>query len=300
MNRSTGSRGGLVAHLVWPLGGVLAGLLATGGLWWLRSLGESGRYLSMQAASDFVHRFTLIAAPVALIGLVLAWTLSEIGGMGGKLATCFHIAVALLLATLLGTTSHLLIFDLSLEQAGRAGQWLQPPKEAWDLDPEQGQWNETSAGLPNLQTEALLQGAVLTLDRRSLALKLPSGGFRWSRPRPGPPPAHLLLSAGQIIYAGPGGAFEDDVVVLAVDLASGRRLWEFHVLGRSVKHLGIEASRPLVEIWRPASTLRYLLDWPRARVIASTGEVAAERRTNQHLRKPPGASQGAQGPQKVP
>ena len=65
--------------------------------------------------------------------------------MGGRLATCFHIAVALLLAILLGTTSHLLIFDLSLEQAGRAGQWVQAPKEAWDLNPEQGRWSETSA-----------------------------------------------------------------------------------------------------------------------------------------------------------
>ena len=53
-------------------------------------------------------------------------------------------------------------------------------------------------------------------------------------------------------------------------------------------------------VMRQRCPRRYLLDWPRARVIASIGEVAAERTTNQHFRQSPDAGPGTQAPKEVP
>ncbi|MBN2495993.1 MAG: hypothetical protein JXR96_15480 [Deltaproteobacteria bacterium] len=250
---------------VWLLGAAAGGALAGAALFSLQTLFSGGDYLCLQARSDPVHRFALFCAPACLAGLVLAWALGELAHLHRWIRLSGRIAVGTLLGLLFGTLSFTLRFDRALERQGLAGQLLAHgavPSEPGSGPAMSGPWAERSAEEPNLATGALPNGDVLTLDRRTLARKTESGAFRWNRPRPGPPPAWLVLLHGRVaVLAGPGPDFEDDAVIAAVDIQSGRGLWELHLLGRRVLPPIAEGDRLAVLVQRPSGASLHLLDW---------------------------------------
>ena len=235
-----------------------AGFAAVGGaaafgLW---SLITGGGYLDLQRDSDPAHRLVVIGTPAAAGLLILLWMLSELAKLRAWLRWTGRALTGLALAGLLGLPVFIALFDLRLEASGLDGQFERHANSA-PSGPDglpQGIWQEASASAPGLAVEGLGQGEYLTLDRRTLARKRPDGSYAWHRPRPGPPPARLVLSRGRIYYTGPGPEFEDDVVVAALEPDRGALLWSLHGLGNAISEAVVDGDRLVIASQRPASS----------------------------------------------
>lgn len=239
-----------------------AGLLLAGIAYAVLSLSSAGTYLPMQALSDPFHRLVLIGLPVAAGVLVLVWTLSELGHLGAWFRFIGRGLTALSLAFCTCAPVAVLLFDLRLEAQGlagvlTAGAGVPGSTRSMGL---QGTFCERSAQEPNLLIEGLASGEVFTLDRRTLARKRADGSFAWHLPRPGPPPACLMLDRGLAFYTGPGLQFEDDVVAAGVQLETGTLLWTLHGLGNAASPMSVEGDQAAFASWRPSTSAVRLID----------------------------------------
>jgi hypothetical protein len=226
------------------------------------SLSSAGTYLPMQALSDPLHRLVLIGLPVAAGLLALVWTLSELGRLGAWFRIAGRGLTAFSLAFATCAPVAVLLFDLRLEAQGLEGELM---AGAGVLEPSsirglQGSFCEKSALEPNLVIEGLASGDMLTLDRRTLARKRSDGSFAWHLPRPGPPPACLVLDRGLAFYTGPGPQFEDDVVAAGVQLETGMLSWTLHGLGNAASPMAVEGNRAAFASWRPSTSAVRLID----------------------------------------
>ncbi len=258
---------GRLKRLAWYAGAALSGAAGALVAFGILAAGETGNYLGLQAASDPVHRLAVAAVPACAAVLVLVWMLSELGRLRAWLRWSGRTLVALSLAAVVGLPVFVLLFDLHLESRGLVGQlttFTAPAPVVGDgPDGVRGPFRERSAARPNLAVENLDGGDVLTLDRRTLARKRPSGSFAWHLPRPGPPPAALVLDGRRVFYSGPGPDHEDDVVVVAADLATGRRLWSLHCLGNAVSEVALHGSMLAFTTRRPSTSAVHLVDLDR-------------------------------------
>ncbi len=217
----------------WLLGAALAGagLGAAGAAAWLAS--ASSTYLALQASSDALHRAVVLGVPAAVVILALTWTLAELGRYLAWPRRIGRGLAALCLAASLGLPACVLVYDRGLEARGLEGELIlppAPPPAPAGAGVELGPYQEDPAS-PGLASAPLDDGSFLTLERRSLARKQPGGAFTWSRARPGPPPASLVLAGGLLAYTGPGPDFPDDALLEVCSLDSGRLWLRLHVLG---------------------------------------------------------------------
>jgi hypothetical protein len=247
------------------LGGGLAGAGAGGA--WLAS--PWGGYLSLQAASDPVHLTVVLTTPAALVLLIGLWMLSELGKESRRLGRLGRTLAPLALAVLTGGPALAVVFDLGLERRGLEGElWVPDPAAArpgpFGLDgapwPVLGTQAEESAERPGVASAPLPDGSALVLDRRTLARKRPDGSFAWSRSRPGRPPGGLASAGGQVLVTGHGPDHEDDLVLSAVELESGRLLWRLHVLGWSVSPPVVAGAEVAFVAARPATCELHVIE----------------------------------------
>lgn len=244
----------------WLILAALAAAAGAGafGLWLLIT---GGAYLQMQRASDPVHRLAVIGLPVAAGLLVLLWMLSELAKLRVWLRWTGRALAGLAIAGLLGLPTFVGLFDVCLEARGLAGQLEIGTSSAGSPSDglPAGAWQEASADRPGLIVEGLAGGEYLTLDRRTLARKRPDGSFVWHLPRPGRPPARLVLADGRMYYTGPGDGFDDDVVVAALSPSRGALLWRLNGLGRAISEAVVDGRQLVVASRRPATSAVRLL-----------------------------------------
>jgi hypothetical protein len=225
-----------------PLVGAGAGLVA--------APGSGDAYLTLQALSDSHHRFAVLALPSGLVALLLAGLAARLFRRRKPIRQAAGLVAMLSGAFFAGVLAFILRFDAVIERSGLEGQWV-GEKTASVAGDVLGPFGEDQNG-PGVATSELASGDVITLDRRTLARKTSDGSFRWNLRRPGPHPGSILVAGDAVLYAGPGGDYEDDLVLMAVDLESGARRWAFHTLGRRAwmvvedEHLCLVAARPAI------------------------------------------------------
>jgi len=240
-------------------------LLAAGG-GWLLAPGSGAVYLQLQARSDALHRGAVLAEPILAVSFVLL----------GLLALVFadfpwprRILAGLTLASLaagLGLGAYVLHFDLTIEEAGSAGQFTSArPAKISGQQRWAGPWQESDG--PGIASPPRDDGHLVELDRISLTLKDADGRRIWNRRRPGGWPASLLLGERHLLLALPSDRWEDDVLLQLVELDSGRLVSEFHVLGRRISIPLARGPRVVLATWRPSGTALYVLDLAGPRLL---------------------------------
>lgn len=240
-------------------------LLAVAG-GWLLAPGAGADYLQLQGQSDALHRGAVLAEPMLALSFVLL-------GLLALVFADFHwprrILTTLTLAALaggLGLGAYVVRFDLAIERAGTEGRFISrlpagsPGPGTWA-----GPWKEDDG--PGIATPPRPDGRFVELDRMSLSLKDAGGRRVWNRRRPGGWPASLLLGKEHLLLGLPSDRWEDDVVLQLIELASGRLVSEFHVLGRRIAVLAARGPRVSLATWRPSSTNFYVLDLTGPRVL---------------------------------
>jgi hypothetical protein len=242
---------------VFPL--VLMGLVLSGvAAGYLAGPGRQVEYLGLQEMSDSSHRLAIVVLPSCLLGLLLALIMSR---LGWRLAARTMLSLALtVFASVLAFIIH---FDGAIEKKGLRGQLITGQVQRGAPGDVLGPFVEEPQG-PGVTTSDLADGDVLTLDRRTLARRNSAGTYLWNRPRPGRHPATLMVAGDTIFFAGPGPEFEDDILLTAVDLASGRLRWSFHCLGNQVR-ITLEADRLALVAARPSHSVVILLGWTEPR-----------------------------------
>lgn len=136
------------------LGALLGLLLAPAG---------SSKYLELQAASDGVHRFAVIALPAGLLAALVCLLLSIVKKRSPKIRAGARTAMGCALGVCLGVLVFIVRFDSVIEQRGTAGQ-LVPVDE----HREQFRWKPT-ARLVDEDTEYFLGPGYLYVDNAAVA-----------------------------------------------------------------------------------------------------------------------------------
>lgn len=225
---------------------------------------DLGQYLSMQSLSDSVHRTAVLLMPIGLAFLALIWMLSELGKLAAVLRWTGRVFAFLAATSVFGTLVFIILFDSRLETVGMKGQFVTEKSRTFttqslpasDLH---GFLRETSKEQAGLAVNGLSLGHIITLDRKTLARKIPGSSFLWSVFRPGPPPAYLSLDRDVIYYTGPGPDFDDDIVACAVKISTGSVLWLLHGLGNWASPVVSHGSYASFISARPSSSTVRLL-----------------------------------------
>ncbi len=220
----------------WITRAALLGIFFLGlGLGWLLCPSGARAYLDLQAYSDSVHRFAVLWLPISGVAFLFFWPICRVFEEFVWVRRVTLAIMALALAFGAGVASYVLRFDGGIERAGLRGQMsayttkLPGIDGSWLLGP----YLEDDDG-PGVATDKLPGGDYLTLDKRRLARRTVTDGYRWSRRRGGLWPAVLLVTPTIIFLAMPSGQYPDDIVISAVELVSGRGLFDFHCLGDRV------------------------------------------------------------------
>jgi len=236
---------------------------------WLTGPGQEKTYLQLQFASDSVHRFAVLALPVSAVVYLFFWPIGRVFVEFDWVRRVTRSIMMAALACFCATGAYILRFDSAIEQKGLAGQFIAADTDfaapRSDYRP-QGPFREDDSG-PGVASGELPGGDYLTLDRRTLARRTPDDGYRWSRKRPGRWPASLVVTADTVLLAMPGADFEDDVLLCAVELASGRLRFAFHCLGNSISPVVTQGKLLAFTIRRPSLSAVYLFDWARPRLL---------------------------------
>ncbi len=225
-------------------------------------------YLDLQARSDSIHRFSVLFLPMCLVAIALLWPIGRVFADFRFIHLPIRVLLSVLWLSASMWTGYLLRFDQCIEQKGLAGQFI-PPRPAVSLATAKGSGRGPyhEEGGPGIATPNLPNGDHLTLDRRTLALRNATGGYRWNRLRDYGWPAAMMLTAETVLLTGPGLKFEDDVVLSVVELQSGRRWYEYHTLGNGITPVSIDGDFLAFATNRPARSSVVLLDWVHARSV---------------------------------
>jgi hypothetical protein len=153
----------------------LFGLMSAGVLGciaaWVLKPGAASTYLELQASSDTVHRFTLVALPLAIVFAIISGVLAyRLRNRFRYLLVGFDLACLVLVSSILTYT---LSFDASLETHGLVGQFKFGPDPS--VHP-----SESGSFLALGDTQLWLGGGAYEDDTVLLAIALDSGQVRWS------------------------------------------------------------------------------------------------------------------------
>ncbi|MBW1871006.1 MAG: hypothetical protein JRJ19_03025 [Deltaproteobacteria bacterium] len=231
----------------------------------------SAAYLNLQAESDGVHRYAVFCLPICLVVVFIFWPISRVFGEFTWIRRVTRGLVGLAWLWAASTAGYVVGFDSTIEQNGLRGQF----ERSGDIKPKLskdtflvGPFKEGTDG-PGIATSDLPSGEHLTLDRNSLALRTATGAYKWNRARSGRWPASISVAHETVFVAGPGPEFEDDVVVTAVELRSGRKYFDFHCLGNSVTSLVIEGANLAFCTRRQSVSSVNLIDWIESEAVWS-------------------------------
>ncbi len=246
----------------WITRGALLGVFLLGlGLGWLLVPAGEWAYLDLQADSDAVHRFAVLWLPISGVVFLFFWPIGRVFEEFVWVRRVTLAVMAIALAFGAGVASHVLRFDGGIERAGLRGQMLAYSTKvpgiggSWLLGP----YREDDDG-PGIATDKLPGGDYLTLDKRRLARRTAADGYRWSRHRDGLWPAMLVVTPVTVLLAMPSGQYPDDITISAVELVSGRGLFDFHCLGNRVSAPVVRGEILAFTIGRPSSSAVYLLN----------------------------------------
>jgi hypothetical protein len=146
--------------------GILIGLLFAPG-------GSAG-YLDLQAASDGVHRFAVIALPAGLLFALVFLLLSVIKKRSAGIRLTARTAMGCALGVCLGVLVFIVRFDSVIEQRGTAGQLVLPDDHRDEL-----RW-KPSVRLADEDTEYFMGPGYLYADNLAIAaVDRSSGRLRW-------------------------------------------------------------------------------------------------------------------------
>jgi hypothetical protein len=233
--------------------------------------GSSAAYLDLQAKSDGVHRYAVLCLPICLVVVFIFWPISRVFTEFAwvKLITRGLVGLAWLWAA--STAGYVVSFDSAIENNGLRGQFIRgadiKPKLSDDSH-RLGPFKEGADG-PGIATSELPSGEYLTLDRNSLALRTLGNGYRWNRARSGRWPASIDVAHETVFVTGPGPVFEDDIVLTAVELRSGRKYFDFHCLGNAVTNLVIEGASLAFCTRRHSVSSVNLINWVESETVWS-------------------------------
>lgn len=244
---------------------IVAVLLGCAAGWFFKP-GATSAYLELQAISDTVHRFTLLALPLAIVFAIISGILAH------RLRNRFRNILVGISAVSLGLGSgiltYTLLLDTRLEERGLVGQFESPDASELPIETVRvkvlGPFSEEPEGpqaaKPHAVHQALPNGDVVTLDRQGLARTTANGNVRWNLPRPSQRPSSLLIIGDSLFWLC-GGDYEDDTLLLVIALNSGRVRWSYHCLGNRAFPPAVEGFDLAFATWRPATSSVVLMWW---------------------------------------
>lgn len=247
----------------WIVRAALLGICVIGlVLGWLLSPSCERAYLDLQAGSDAAHRMAVLWLPVSAVAFLFFWPIARVFEEFVWIRRVSLTVMTTALAFGSGLASYIVSFDRGIEQAGLRGQFeifAAGKATTGGAGGVLGPFHEGKDG-PGIASDALPDGDYLTLDKRTLSRRTSSGGYRWSRKRGGLWPAWLVVTPARVLLAMPSGKYPDDMILAAVDLESGRWLFDFHCLGNRMSAPRLSGDRLAFTIARHSNSAVYLLD----------------------------------------
>ncbi|RME21141.1 MAG: hypothetical protein D6806_15210 [Deltaproteobacteria bacterium] len=235
------------------IAGVCIACIAAG---WLAAP-SAASYLELQQGSDQLHRDVLLAEALAALGFLVFGITAVIFSHYKAARRVFAVLCISCVAAGLGLGAYVVRHDVVLEEKGTAGQLLTKgtPPPSWK---QPGPWRRfAEKDGPGMSGQPGSDGTHIELDRIGIVLRDANGKTIWNRRRPGGWPAAVLESDSVALVAAPSDRFEDDVVIQAIDRASGRHIYSLHVLGRRVAGVAATGRYVAVLVRRAAFATLY-------------------------------------------